>query len=464
MIVMKFGGTSTQDAQAVTNVVKIVQARLSKKPIVVISAISQATNMLEKIGKLAAEKNDRDAREILTQLFNRHYAIVDQIVRHITRNRALRNILEKSREEIETTIKGISILHELTPRTLDSLYCYGELLSSRVVAAAFQEHGVPSEWIDTKEFMITDDHYTHAIPSFELIERKLKLLALPIIEKGIVPVTQGFIGITPSGNRTTMGRESSDYSAAIIGAALDVDDIQIWTDVDGVLTADPAIVSDPKKIKALSFEEAYELSYFGAKVLHPNTMLPAIEKSIPIHIYNSRHGHSSGTLVSTPREEKYSIVKSDAYKRNMVVLNIRPVKRLGQYTFWENIHNVLIKHDISVKITVTSEYGYSVVIDARDYIPTLVYDLSEIGKVDVSEGMGIVCLVGSNLKSAANIINRIFNAISDYEVNLISFGGSKSNLSFVVDDNEIPEIVSRLHEEFFKDIGTDDMFELIEHN
>ncbi len=463
MIVMKFGGTSTQDTSAIANVVKIIQSRLAQKPIVVVSAIAHATNMLEKIGKLAAEKNDREAREVLTQLFNRHYEIVDHTIRHLTRNRTFRSQLETTREEIETIIKGVSILRELTPRTLDLLCCFGELLSSRIVAAALQEHGIQSEWLDTKDFMITDENFTRAMPLMDEVENQLKKLVMPLIEKGIVPVTQGFIGITQSGRRTTMGRESSDFSAAIIGAALDADDIQIWTDVDGVLTADPTVVNNPKKIKRLSFEEAFELSYFGAKVLHPNTMLPAIEKSIPIKIYNSRRPNLSGTMVSIELDNNYTLVKSIAYKRNVAILSIVPRKRLGQFIFWEHIHNVLTKYDAVVRMSSTSEYNYSVLIDTKVNIPAIVHDLSEIGIVDVNESMGIVCVVGSNLINSSKVVDRIFEAITDIGVSMISFGASKSNLSFVVNDEDLLDAVKQIHDEFFSDVETDEVFEVLEH-
>ncbi|MDI6765840.1 MAG: aspartate kinase [Bacteroidota bacterium] len=458
MIVMKFGGTSTQDAQAIGNVVRIIRSHVMSKPIVVISAIAQATNMLEKIGKLASEKNDREAREVSTQLFNRHYAIVDQLIRHISRNRTLRNVLETTKEEIDAIIKGITILRELTPRTLDALFSYGELLSSRIVTVALQDQGIDSEWIDTKDFMITDENFSRAMPLMEEIEDRLRSIAQPLIVKGIVPVTQGFIGVTSTGRRTTMGRESSDFSAAIIGVALDADDIQIWTDVDGVLTADPTVVENPKKIKQLSFEEAYELSYFGAKVLHPSTMLPAIEKSIPIHIYNSRKPQSKGTLVSIQLKSHETIVKSVAYKRNVIILNVQPKKRFGQYIFWEHIHNVLTKYNVIGLITVTSEYSYSVVLDAKNFNPAVVHDLSEIGMINLIENMGIVSIIGSNLIPANQIIDKLFKAVGDIGISMITFGASKSNLSFIVDDDDVTEAVQKIHDEFFEEIYNDEVF------
>ncbi len=464
MIVMKFGGTSTQDAAAIANVVKIVKSRLSMRPMVVVSAIAQATNVLERAGKLASENKSDSALNILQQLSDRHVGIINNMIEDSQRRDVLINIIEISFNELRDLVKGVSILRELTPRTLDSFYCYGELLSSRIVAAALQEANIDSWWIDTKDFMITDENFTRAMPMIEYVEDRLKAIVKPLFENNIVPVTQGFIGVTTAGRRTTMGRESSDYSASVVGCALNADDIQIWTDVDGVLTADPTVVPEPKKIKLLSFEEAFDLSYFGAKVLHPNTMLPAIEKNIPIHIYNSQKPTLSGTLVAKQTDAKDTIPKSVAYKRNVLILNIVPKKRYGQYIFWEHVNNVLTKHDVASHMTATSEYNYSVVLDAKDNISAIVHDLNTIGTVSVIEGKGIVCLVGSNLRQSPGLLDKIFHSIIDVGVEMITFGPSKSNISFIVEDNDVLDVVRRIHNNFFSVVKDDDIFEILEHH
>jgi len=464
MIVMKFGGTSTQDAIAMKNVVKIVESRLSLKPVVVVSAIAQATNFLERAGKLASDGKSDDALSTLQQLADRHYGIIGVLIKDQGLNDNLNRIVESSFNELRELIKGVSILGELTPRALDSFYCYGELLSSRIVAAVLQERGIPSLWIDTKDFMVTDDNFNRAMPMMEIVEDKVMKVIKPVGENGIVPVTQGFIGITSGGKRTTMGRESSDYSASIIGCALTATDIQIWTDVDGVLTADPTVVETPKTVKVLSFEEAFELSYFGAKVLHPNTMLPAIEKNIPIHIYNSRKPNLSGTLVTKQTNGKSVIPKSVAYKRNVIVMNIIPKRRFGKYLFWEHIHNVLNRYNIVSFATVTSEYSYSIVIDDKNNIPAVIHDLEEVGKITISENRSIVCLVGSNLRLSSNLVNRMFNTIPDIGIELISFGASNSNLSFIVEDEKAHDVVRKIHKEFFGSTLDDEYFEVLTHH
>ena len=354
MIVMKFGGTSIQDATAMTNVAHIVKASIEKHPVVVISAIAGATNALEKIGAFATDQNIHDARSVIGTLIDRHASIVDTLIKDRSRHDELHSVLLNAKRELEEIVRGVSILRELTPRTLDTFYSFGELLSSRLVTAVLQESNVDAFWLDTNKFMITDDNYNRAIPMTDRVDTRLRALALPLIQEEKVIVTQGYIGVTTSGRRTTMGRESSDYSAAIIGAALGVEDIQIWTDVDGILTADPRVVESPMKVKEMSFEEAYELSFFGAKVLHPNTMLPAIEKNISIHIYNSQHPERSGTRVVTSSKDAEPIVKSVAYKRDLVLLNVWPKKRYGQFSFWESLYNILTTYGVVPAMTVTS--------------------------------------------------------------------------------------------------------------
>ncbi|HUL44751.1 MAG TPA: aspartate kinase [Bacteroidota bacterium] len=462
MIVMKFGGTSTQDAEAISNVVGIIRKHQDRKPVVVISAIAQATNMLEKAGSLAAAGKAGEAHDALLSLFERHYTIVDRLMKDRQRHAELRKIIAQSLSEVEELIRGISILHELTPRTLDSLYSYGELLSSRMVAGALQEMGVASEWIDSKEFMLTDDTYNAASPLMPAIEERLPGIVSPLCAAGGVPVTQGFIGVTSSGFRTTMGRESSDFSASIIGCALHADDIQIWTDVDGVLTADPRIVDGPRKIRALSFEEAYELSYFGAKVLHPKTMLPAVEMNIPIHIYNSRRPDRSGTHVSSSMVSSEPMVKSVAYKRNLVVVTVAPKRRIHQYVLWEHIQSVLTRYNVSASLTVTSEYSYAFVLDETNPVDSIVAGLGDVGSVSVFPGKAIICLVGSRMRESTNILGRLFHSLAGYKVELISYGASPSNISLVVDDAAVPELVRKVHAEFFDAETHEDLFEKLE--
>ena len=458
MIVMKFGGTSTEDAEAMMNVAGIVKARLDRRPFVVISAIGQATNALERTGRLAAEGKPGEARDVLLKLIERHNTIVDATVSDPRANLALRKCIASYLRELEELVKGVAILMELTPRTLDAFYSYGELLSSRIVAEVLRGQGMDAVWLDTKDFMVTDENFNRALPVMETVAERLARLALPLLGERKVPVTQGFIGVTASGRRTTMGRESSDYSASIIGSALGAADVEIWTDVDGILSADPRIVPGARRVKELTFTEAYELSYFGAKVLHPGTMLPALEKNIPIHIYNSRRPESSGTLVSSGKGAPGGLVKSVAYKEGIVTITVEPRKRFSPFIFWEHIYSILTKFSAVPELTATSEYSVALALDSKNDIAAIASELALAGEVRVTDGGAIVCVVGAGIRESPALIERIFRPIADVRVGMISFGASGSNLSFVIPGADVPGALRRIHGEFFDSPTDDDAF------
>lgn len=445
------------------NVARIVRSRAGEQPIVVISAIARATNLLEQAGKVAATGKLDDAQETLRVLIDRHYAILDDLVTDQYRNAALRSTIAQASAELLDIVRGVSILRELTPRTLDSIYCYGELLSSRLVAAALEVLDVSQEWVDTKEFMVTDEQHMRAMPIMEIVEEKLQSRILPSVAQGKVVVTQGFIGITPGGRRTTMGRESSDFSAAIIGAGLNVTDVEIWTDVDGILTADPTIVELPKKVRTLSFQEAFELSYFGAKVLHPNTMLPALEKNIPIHILNSGRPEQTGTTVTATDFQDGVVPKSIAYKRNLVQITVTPTRRRGQFIFWEQVYSILTKYNAVAVMTSSSEYALSVVLDGKHNIQAIVHELLEFGEVESATEKAAICLVGSNIRGSQFIMPRIFSALEGDYVHMIAFGATTSGVSILVDDDDVVPAVKRLHRVFFEGETDRLLFEDLHH-
>ncbi|MFI5251905.1 MAG: aspartate kinase [Bacteroidota bacterium] len=463
MIVMKFGGTSTQDAAAMRNVAQIVKARLHLHPIVVISAIAKATNILEQAGRLSAKGRRDEAKDLLKGLIDRHYAIVDENIKQPRRLADLRAYITKAHQDLVELTHGVSILRELTPRTLDAFCSYGELLSSKLIAATLCEAGMQAEWLDTKEFMITDHNFTSAMPLMEQVVSRLNKI-LTGKKAGTVFVTQGFIGSTEEERRTTMGRESSDYSAAIIGSALDVQDVQIWTDVDGILTGDPSVIKHPKKVKEMSFYEAYDLSFFGAKILHPNTMLPALEKNIPIHIYNSRRPNLSGSRVSSIKSSDKIQLKSVTSMGGITVIQISPAKRFSQYIFWEHIYSVLTRYRAIAKLTVTSEYNVAVALEDRYDIPAIVHDIGELATVEVHNNLAIVSLIGANIRQDVAILKKVFTASGAAPVSMISFGASGCNLSFIVPGDAARTVVANLHREFFENGLPPDMFEELEHS
>ncbi|RPH36138.1 aspartate kinase, partial [bacterium] len=338
---------------------------------------------------------------------------------------------------------------------------FGERLSSQLIAAGLREASVDCVWIDVKEFMITDDNFGGARPLLEKVKPRLAEKVAPLVREGKVVVTQGFIGVTESGAYTTMGRESSDYSASIIGAAMEVEKVQIWTDVDGILTADPRVVRQTKRVRQMSFEEAFELSYFGAKVLHPNTMLPVIEKEIPVQIINSKNNKSLGTLIDVVSSTAtIPIVKSIAYKKGITVVSVAPDKRLGQYLFWESIFSILSRHGIGTGLMATSEYSVAFTVEARADVAGLTQELSNHGRVKTFSEKASLCLVGEGLRGSSGLADRVFHALSDFNITMVSFGASGLNISIVIDESQVEHAVNRLHEEFFEQGVASEVFDV----
>lgn len=460
MIVMKFGGTSNEDAAAMRNVIAIVKAHLAEQPVVVISAIARATNELERTARVAASGREEEAVGIVTRLFDRHRQIVADLIPPEEAASELESMLSATLEEIKTVVKGVAILKELTPRTMDAICSYGERLSSRIIAAGLREADVKSMWVDVREFMITDDNFGNAQPLMDIVSENLECKIRPMLDKKITPVTQGFIGVTQSGEYTTMGRESSDYSASIIGAAMNASLVQIWTDVDGVLTADPRLVGATRKIRRMSFGEAFELSHFGAKVLHPGTMLPVLEKGIPVQIRNSKQGGSTGTLVNAgEKDEAGGVIKSIAYKNDLAMVVVAPLKRINQYLFWESVFSILNRHHVSVYHAATSEYRISFSLERKHLVEGMVAEVEQIGKVTVLDRLGSLCIVGSSLRGASGITDRIFKALTGLDVFMVSFGASETNLTVLLQEAQIAQALTLLHDEFFSGPQTGDLFE-----
>ena len=309
--------------------------------------------------------------------------------------------------------------------------------------------------------MMTDDHYTSALPLMDQIGQRLDPLVQSAFRNGLIPVTQGFIGVTPAGVRTTMGRESSDYSASIIGAVLHAEEIQIWTDVDGVLTADPGVVPLAKKVQQLSFGQAFDISYFGAKVLHPHTMIPAIEQNIPVRIFNSKNPSSSGTLVTGSPAQGRSMIKSISYKKDIVLASITPYRRSGQYIFWDQIFNIFTKYNIPLYLVSTSDIKIILVFESKYLNPNLTGDLSGIGNIRISGERGLITLVGEAIASSGDIPAQIFHALGGIPVSCISFGASPSSINVIVDEKTVDDAVRRLHDEFFTSDLNSGVFETI---
>lgn len=449
MIVMKFGGTSVEDATAMRRLVAIVKQYLERQPLVVVSAMAKVTNGLLECAHLAARGDLATAQSNLETIAARHFAAATELAGSETDKDAVLAALQQRFAEIRTTLAEIAAAGEWTPRFSDAISANGELLSSPIVAAAFRAAGVPSTCVDIRPLMRTNDDFTRAVVQFEVVNPNLKEGFAPLIAAGEVPVTQGFIGSTAEGITTTIGRGGSDFSAAIIGAALDATEIQIWTDVDGILTTDPRIVAEAAKVKTISFAEAAELAYFGAKVLHPSTLLPAMTKDIPVCVCNSRRPTVPGTAIVRKAPSGGALVKAIAFKRGITVVNITSDRMLMAHGFLARLFEIFNKHETSVDMVATSEVSVSMTLDDTRNLDTALADLQQLGEIAVERDQALICVVGEQLKYTPGVAARIFNSIADVNVSMISHGASAINVSFIVANNEVERAVRALHKEFF---------------
>ena len=450
MIVMKFGGTSVQDAAAISRVIDIVKSRERERPFVVVSAMARVTDTLLGMAA-AAGQGDRDkALDTCRALRERHYSTAADLL-HTGLFTELHAELGAEFDALEELLRGIVAVGEITARTTDAVVSYGERLSSKIVAAAFQQNGVNSLLVDARDILVTDAQHQKAIPQFDEIEVRLKTHVRPKLPTH-VPVMGGFIGATRERIPTTIGRGGSDFSAAIVGAALDATKIEIWTDVDGMKTTDPRLCADAHRIKIISFEEAAELAYFGAKVLHPATLLPAVQKNIPVLVLNSYNPSNEGTTIVARAPQCRNAIKAIAAKKRITIVDVVATRMLGAHGYLRSIFEVFDRNRASVDVVSTSEVSVSLTVDSNERIPQIAEELMQIADVKYEGRKAIVCLVGENIRGQSGIAARIFTAISDINVRMISQGASEINITFVVEEDDVTEVVRRLHECFFQDL------------
>lgn len=448
MIVMKFGGSSVESAEALERVAGIVASRLPRRPVVVVSAMGKTTDRLLEIARAAAGGDRSRAMDLLEDLRAYHFGHA----RAVCPDRRLGELsafLDEHFHELSALVEGLAILGELTPRSIDAISAFGERLSSFVVALAFASQGMEAEQVDSRLVLVTDSRHTAAAPLLEPTRERLAERVAPLAATGKVAVLGGFIGADERGVTTTLGRGGSDYSASLFGALLDAEEVEIWTDVDGVMTADPSLVADARRIRVMSFAEASELAYFGARVLHPSTMAPAVERDIPIRVLNSRRPDVEGTRIVREAPPSSSDVKSIAYKERITVVDIRSTRMLGAHGFLAHIFHVFEKHETAVDMVTTSEVSVSLTVDRPGRLDRIVEELGEVAEVSRRNGQAIVCVVGDGIRHTTGVSARIFSALGDIPIAMISLGASRLNVSFVVDEADLEEAVRRLHETFF---------------
>lgn len=451
MICMKFGGTSVQDAQAIDRIAAIVRERLPENPVVVVSALAKITDQLLAMASAAGAGDRNKALELSRAARERHYSTASELL-GTSGFAQIHPELEGDFNALDDLLRGIVAVGELTLRTTDNVAGFGERISSKIVAAAFSLRGINATSVDSRKCLVTDANFGRAIPQFEETTARLAEIVGPLLARGRVPIMGGFIGSTREGIPTTLGRGGSDFTAAIVGAGLDATRIEIWTDVDGMMTTDPNLCPDAKRIKTISFEEAAELAYFGAKVLHPATLLPAIQKNIPVLVLNSRNARNEGTRITATAPRSKSIFKAIAAKKRITVVDVVATRMLMAHGFLKSIFDVFARHRCPVDMVSTSEVSVSVTVDSNESIAAIAADLEKLADVKYEGRKAIVCLVGENIRNTPGIAARVFGAIPDVTIQMISQGASEINISFVIDEADVPQVVSRLHRTFFSEV------------
>ena len=443
MIVCKFGGTSVQDAAAITRLASIVRGRLARRPIVVVSALGGTTNQLLEVAHRAAAGELLEALDITRRLRARHLREAAVLLEGTPDGDELAAEIGAGFDELAHLAEAFRTLGHLTPRSLDTVAALGELLSSQLVAAALRRQGIPAVHVDARAVMRTDDQFTRAEPQPAAIAAGAAALVVPRVDEGRVPVLGGFVGATATGVTTTLGRGGSDYSASLLGAAVGAAAIEIWTDVDGMLTADPRVIPGARRIDRIRFDEAAELAAFGAKVLHPSTIAPAVERGIPVYVLNAQRSEGAGTEITfdAPRHA----VRAIAAKRRATVVRLRSARMLLAHGFLRRVFEVFERHRTSVDAVTTSEVSISVTVDDVTHLEAIVGELSVLGEVAVERDRGVIAAVGAGMADDSQAIARLVAAIGGVPLYMASLSATGINFTVVVDDAHVVPVMERMH-------------------
>jgi aspartate kinase len=452
IVVMKFGGTSIEDAQAFERVTRIIGAQQHVRPVIVVSAMSRVTDALVSSFQLAAEGAPDVAAQSLDDPFKRHLNIAQSLLQ-MNAYRDYRAALEIAGREINELLALVADTHaHMHPALQDRVISYGEQLSATLLTFLMVEKKLPARHVDARRCIITDDAHGCCAPLPDLTMLNSRRELKPIIEASEIPVLGGFIAATESELPTTLGRNGSDYTAALVGAALNASEIQIWTDVTGVLTADPHLVENPRTVSRMSYEEATEVSRLGSKVIYTQAIQPAAAQNIPLRICNSRAPHESGTLICSQKEVSPGIVKSIAHKPGLALIRIWARPPSGTYEFPEALFDALKRHRISVDAVGLSEASVSLVLDEKGASAALLEEMQRLGSVEVQRGRALISVIGEGLHIKRGVTARALGALRDMSVCLISNGGSDSTLMLLLDQERSIEAVRRLHQAFFEEV------------
>lgn len=451
---MKFGGTSVENPAAISRTASIVAGRVAmgKQPVVVVSALAKVTDQLLRAAASAAQGDRTGALAISSRLRSRHRDTAAALVKNPAE---LVTLIDQKFDALDEILRGLAAILELTPRISDLIVSYGERISSRIVAAAFCELGINAVHVDARDVIITDSQFQKAVPQDIIIEKRAAERLRPLLDQGKVPVMGGFIASNEEGITTTLGRGGSDFTGALVGGALTAESIEIWTDVDGIMTTDPRICPDALRVKVISFEEAAELAYFGAKVLHPATILPAVKKNIPVLVLNSKNPANEGTRIISLAPHCKSPFKCIAVKKKLSIIDVVASRMLMTHGYLKEIFTIFDKHKCPVDMVSTSEVSVSLTVDSNDKLPAIAADLSQLADVKYEGKKALICLVGEDIRGQNGIAAQVFNAVRHINVRMISQGASEINMSFMIEEDDADEAVRSLHAAFFKDPDPD---------
>ena len=447
MIVCKFGGTSVADAAAIARTADIVRGRTERRPVVVVSALAGATNALLAAAEQAATGHLVAAIAVVEALRDRHMHVIAELLGDDAGAGEIAADTSVMFDELAHLVEALSVLGHVTERSLDAISSAGERLSAPLVTAALVRAGVDAVLVDSRDVMITDASFGRAEPLTEAIATACRDRLAPLLHNGKVPVLGGYLGATVDRITTTLGRGGSDYSASLLGAALGADAIEIWTDVDGMLTADPRVVDGAKLIEHIRFDEAAELASFGAKVLHPSTIAPAVRRGIPVFVFNSLRPAGKGTRITfdAPRLP----VRAIAGKGNVVIVKVRSPRMLAAPGALRAIFEVFERNRTSVDVVATSEVSVSLTVDDDRHIDAVVGQLRQFGDVGVERGRAIVAVVGAGLGESSPAMAQALRALGDVRLHMVSLSATGINLTLIIDGEELKPVIRRLHATFF---------------
>jgi aspartate kinase len=449
MIVMKFGGTSIQDAACIRRVTEIIRSRLDLKPILIFSALGKTTRNLLHTAEMAAQGQYIQAREKLKDICQYHLSLLKEVCPERNHRKA-ENLLARYCQEIDGKLHAISADQTVSPNRQDHVLSYGELMATVLLADVLSEQNIPAVWMDARSFIITDDSFTKAHPIRELTDKKICSQIKPHVKKGKVPVIQGFIGSTENGETTTLGFEGSDFTASLVGSALDVSDIQIWKDVPGIMTADPAVILHPYMVTKISFAEAEKLTRAGAKILHPDTLAPAREKAIPVHITNSRRPDEQGTVISLQSSPCTNPVKSITCKTGRCIIRLQCRDKDQKDILIQDTRKFFNNAGIHALFFTDSESAVIVSIDDTDRSDLLLKNLNRLGEFQINQNKATIALVGMKISAIDGFQESLLSSLNGQPVEEKGFTDSGDMFILVINPEDTAELISRLHDTLFR--------------